>query len=147
MMYNWENATEIKGIAAPEAVEKVVAEDRRLRVAQINLRVADYEGMRDFYSRLLGERGHETTASEDREIDACVFELSNVNLMLIHQPEAAGGQELVFGLGENEAVDAAYNRMKHLEGCKLVHFPHYALDNRYEIVVEDPEGNDLIFRD
>lgn len=147
MMYNGENAVENKVEAAVGETVQPAESAIELRVAQINLRVADYAAMKDFYTQVLCESARETSSSEDRDVHACVFELPNVNLVLIHQPSASGGQELVFGLGENEAVEAIYSRLKRVPGCKQIQFPHYALDNRYEAIFEDPEGNELIFRD
>lgn len=155
MMYNWENATshERKDPAAQGAQPgQPDMGGIELGIAQINLRARDYETMRTFYTLALGIKPIKAHASEDPAIRACRFDLSAVSILLSELPEADrsvghGAQELVFSAGGNEGVDAAYDRLRNVPGCKPVQFPHYASDNRYETILEDPEGNALIFRD
>lgn len=125
------------------------------KIAQVNVLARDFARLREFYSLALGNRGEETHSSEDRTSRACRFDLASASLMLIERDPQFSGEEirssgaetLVFSVGSNEAVDAVFDHMRLLPGCKVTQLPHYAYDNRYETILEDPEGNILIFRD
>lgn len=157
MMYNWDS------LFAKDRVQKMDQEPDQntsdqgaegaihIGIAQINLRVCDFEKLREFYTRALGVQPRDARSSEDRSARACRFDLPGVDLLMSEiAADAArthGPNELVFRVGSVDNVEAAYERLKAVPGCTPVQFPHYTHDNRYETIVQDPEGNALIFRD
>ncbi len=157
MPMNQEDILTVENEIDTQSTASSAAEPNKFKwkIAQVNVLARDFSKLREFYSQALGIQGEETRSSEDRTSRACRFDLESSSLMLIEwRPESSGAEmrahgaeTLVFSVGSNEAVDMVFDHIRQLPGCKVAQLPHYAFDNRYETILEDPEGNTLIFRD
>ena len=158
-MQNWQykstKEAEQAALDTPALTSTKKTEEQKttLDIAQINLVVSDLEKMRAFYAAALALKDEPMPLSRQRDVPACRFPLATGYFVLTNLPEEATGakvhglQEVVFSVGDEEGVEAVFQRVKAIPGCKVLKLPHFDYDNRYKVVFEDPEGNELIFCD
>lgn len=124
--------------------------------AQIKLPVRDLTKMRAFYELVLGISAETLRRSAQTSAQSCRFQLHAGSFILTEQAEKSDDssdpaghstRQIVFSAGGEEGVDALFQKLKGVPECAVRQIPHYANDNRYEMIVDDPEGNELIFQD
>lgn len=127
-----------------------------LDFSQINLVVSDLDKMRKFYAAVLALQEEPLPLRRQRDAQACRFPLRTGYFVLTQLPEAddetgdvrkRGVRQIVFSVGSEESVESVFQRIKAVPGCTVRKLPHFDYDNRYKVIVEDPEGNELIFCD
>ena len=140
--------------ALPRHDKEAENQGGNLDFAQINLVVSDLDKMRAFYEVALNLKEEPLPFPHHDDGKACRFPLPTGYFVLTRRaedtadnPAAHSAEQIVFSAGSEEGVEAVFQRLRQIPDCKILQLPHYASDNRYELIIEDPEGNNLIFRD
>ncbi len=124
-----------------------------MKIEHVALWTTDLERSRAFYERYFGARAGDQYQSRSRRGFASYFLTfaggeSRLELMTVPglgpgpEAAAAGWAHLAITVGTRADVDALTARMRE-DGVRILSSPRQTGDGYYEVVVEDPDGNQI----